>query len=262
MNMSNIKRLALAFALSLAACGGTVDEPNAGADAGTQNGTDAGEVVNTGGLTINVPLGISLIDVPAIGFDAVDGEIEVKRNGDVITTATVTINGVTIDPVEVADWYSVAADVGEIPDAEAGKTLRIVARDGNDTVELNLPCPTEVAFTSPAENSQITAGQQIEFTWSGKVGPYVSDFHDPYLQLWGNEPVTAGDHPYSLGMPKQGENYLSLEDSDTTGTLTLPSELSYSDYLARLYVPGDEVKSGSDDFGYCKLVRTLHLTKQ
>lgn len=258
--MNKVKLLALILTAALTACGGTTDENlDTGTDAGTTGGNDAGQVVATGGLSISTPFGISLKDMPELGGYAVDGFIIVKRDGTTITTATVTLNGVNV-PIE-ADWHVLGANVGTIPNATAGDTLKIVATDGTDTAEMNLPCPTEVTFTAPAEGTVVAAGESVTFSWSGKLGPYAwGVLSSPHLTLFGNEPGEAGDHIYSLGFPKKGVNYASLEAGDTSTVLVLP-EISQPAYFARLYVPGDEVKSGDDDSGYCQIERTRHLPK-
>jgi hypothetical protein len=256
--MRKIRLLTLVLAAALAGgCGGDSDSndrtPNGNPDAGTQPDPNT----QTGGLAVTMPFGISLIDVPEIGAHPVDGYIIVQRDGEDVTTAKVTVNGVEV-PV-AADWYPVSNVT--VPDAEAGKPLKIVAEDGSDKVELTLNCPTEVQFTAPADGTTVAAGQKVTFSWSGKLGPYSWGLLDePYLSLLGNEPSEAGDHPFSLGFPKDGENHASLSATDTSAELTMP-ETDKPAYLAKLHVPGDQAKSGESS-GYCKLVRTLHLTKQ
>ena len=232
------------------------DKNPAGTDAGIVGGADAGEEIPTGGLKIDAILGLSLIDVPAIDEDPVDGVFEVTRDGASVDDAEVTINGVTVTGSD--GMYFVSNAVSELAVA-AGESLKIKAIQGGDTVELELPCPTDAQITSPADGTQVATGETITVTWSGSIGPYAwGIMSEPYLKLDGNEPGASGDHEYSL-QPKPGETYLGLSATDTSGQLTIP-ENSHPAFMLKLVVPGDFVENANGQ-GYCRIIRKVHLTK-
>lgn len=241
--MKNLRMaVAVIAALGLAAGCSASTEEGSDNNGGNNNGGN-GNGNDTGGLTIGVLTGLHVTNLPADGEgNGIYGAIFIERDGDAVDDATVELNGTPVPFNELFRHYDIGE--AEIPAIAPGTTVTITATQGSDTATLSLVCPDEVTLDSPADGTQVTAGDQVTFKWTGKIH-YDDALGKPSALIL---PYSSTSKFYD------GTLQSTVIDGDSV-TLEVPElDGRFDSWLAQLRVPGPLVQSGGST-GFCSLVR-------
>jgi hypothetical protein len=196
-------------------------------------------------LKVEVPLGITLVDLP-VGRDKakVKGMVSVGNRPKTARSVEVRVNGVLVKPCMGDDNRCVGDSEREIP-AAAGKELVITAKDGAEEARLVLPCPPEVKLTSPAAGATIKAGTPLTVTWTGPITAAL--YPAPGVKVIRNDDQSWKEPP--------GPNSKSLATGATSAELQVPK--TPGQYLVELFVPGAVAKGSDGATGWCALTRRV-----
>jgi len=258
-DMSATRFMAVCFSLLLAACSGPSSSSNGGDTGNGKDGTSGGDNGGGGGaVELNAALGIWLTQYPNTkGYPKegpVSGWFELRKNDDLLTGATVKING-TLIPEAPAEPESPGtydpAYAGDIP-IQPGGTMTITVDESGHHHEFSFPCPSELTITEPAEATQVSPNDQMTVRWTGAV-KYQNSVRDPLLDIFQYEP----DSGTLLSLLKFDPGPYHLKATDTSLTVTLPDN-ERPQYLIEISVPGDWIQNDNIT-GFCGLIRRVHL---
>lgn len=242
----------------LAGCGGDGsgrDDQDDLGQAGTSGRGGSGGGPKGRGLEINAALGLDLIDRPFENESNVGGVVLIQRNGEDTVGGEVTVNGTAFAPEPLLTGFF-SANGATIPNTGAGKPLVVRASDAEGSASLELPCPDEVAVTSPKQGTVVRGGDTIEVRWSGDVHKHnlefviapginflrKSDFNGRWGQVGVGQTIPKGQKSVEVIIP----------DADAGEALVL-----------ELAVPGEfktvSNGAGGDHAGACWLKRRVEL---
>lgn len=248
------------LAALLGACGGSSSSNGDGGSDG-KDGNSGGDNGGGGAVELNASLGIWLTQYPitkgTFKEGPVTGWFSLEKDGDDLAGATVKING-TLIPEAPGQFQSPGtydpAYAADIP-IQPGGTMTITVDEGGHHHEFAFVCPAEVAITEPAENTPVSANDQITARWTGKI-KYQNSVYDPLLDIFRYDP-DSGTFISLLGFDPGAYH---LNANDTSLDLTLPDNVD-PQYVIQLSVPGDLTQNDTA-MGYCGLKRRVHLIKQ
>jgi hypothetical protein len=200
-------------------------------------------------LRVSAADGLDLLQAPGAGETAVSGLVAVSTTsatgGDVpVQGATVRINGVVL-PEQTPGLYD-ARDLAIAP----GDTLSLLAVKDPDSASVTFKCPDAVSLDAPADNAQVTAGQALQASWTGRIA-YSAGLFQPQLFLRAWDPTS--DAVGAAYDPVQ------LSPTQTSASVTVPSD-GKPGYILELKVPGEYAdQSSTGGSGLCIIHRRVHL---
>ena len=200
-------------------------------------------------LRVTAADGIDLTQAPGANETAVSGLVQVATTNaaggdDVVQGAAVRINGAAL-PEEFPGHYD-ARGLAIAP----GDTLSLLAVKEPDSASVTFKCPDAVSLVAPVDNAQVTGGQTLQASWTGRIA-YSAGLFQPQLFFRPWDPATNDiGNAYELVL---------LSPSQTSASLTVPSD-GKPGYVVELKIPGEYAdQSSTGGTGICILHRRVHI---
>lgn len=151
--------------------------------------------------------------------------IYVSRNDLPVSGANITVNGVAIPEIGAGQYY------GSLPGfLDAGATIRVEVRAGNQTVIGTALVPGQPVLQTPAPNFTAPLGSGISYTWASGSSP--SRFLVGFLYRTGSagaahwNDVEGGSRAANVtttGLPANATEFQAFVNAYADGTFTGPA---------------------------------------
>jgi hypothetical protein len=151
--------------------------------------------------------------------------VYVSRDNLPVSGATVTVNGVSLPEVGAGQYY------GALPSLlDAGATIRLEVRAGNQTVTGTAIVPGQPILQTPTPNFTAAIGATISYEWSSAGSP--SRFYAGFLYRTGNAGASRWDEVWgsvraasvkTTGLPANATEFQAYVNAYADGTFTGPA---------------------------------------